>query len=769
MSREKMILNNRKYWHSAGLIFVAVVLQLGVCLTCQAEIGVAGSAAVELTPSALGCDVLISSNAARAMGQGDFESARDQLRDLGVSGSPYAGELQTMLGSYDRLADQMRRDQQDAYDEHHRKLLEAVANAGWQEHLREASLDYDANTPKKSKLEEKFRKETQDHWLAALAQLTYMEEVRERAGLSSRYDPNEQQIIVDKALAIGREFEQEQKWLGAFSRVYRYLMALDKQSDRYDELSRRLLRKVATTALYVSDPNADSVGWQERRQGINDRIFYHAVGVLNSYYVDYPDYKKMAGRGIENCLVLTEIPKLAQTFEQLNDGNTVAEFRENLESLAEAVEQISADQFSYGQLLVLLDGVQRVNAQTIRLPDEVIIAEFADGAFSALDNYTYVVWPGDVENFSKDMTQEFSGVGILIEKSDAGQLRVGSLLEDSPANRAGLDAGDIITAIDGKDTANITLEMAVRRITGPAGSEVVLAIDREGFEGPRDFSITRQRIIVQTVKGLCRQADGDWEYFVDPNMQIGYVNLTNFTGESPSRLRRIVEQLKGQGLRGLVLDLRYNSGGYLSGAVEIADDFIASDSAVIVSTKPNRPSQMQHVDRATIQGTVDADIPLVVLINVHSASASEIVAGCLKDHNRAVIVGTPSFGKGSVQQIQNLAPTGAQLKLTIAYYFLPSGRCVNRDPKDKTGGDYGVIPDVKVEMSAEQLERFAKVRRAAGILGQNGSGNNGGERTVYTAAEVLESDPQLQVAVLCLKAQLLAEKLGANEPIMVAK
>jgi carboxyl-terminal processing protease len=388
-------------------------------------------------------------------------------------------------------------------------------------------------------------------------------------------------------------------------------------------------------------------------------------------------------------------------------------------------------------------------------------AEFAEGMYEGVDSYTYAVWPADTEEFRKDMTSEFSGVGIVINKV-AGQLKVDSLLEDAPAFRVGLDAGDSIVEIDHQSTANITLQMAVRRITGKRGTDVVLTIDREGFAEPRDFTITRDHIVVKTVKGLYRDVKGGWQYFVDPDEGIAYVRLTNFVAESHKSMIKILKSLKDQGMRALILDLRGNGGGFLSSAVEFVDSFV--DEGTIVSTR-GRIKRLGSIENATTRGTFDADLPLVVLINSASASASEIVSGSLKDHGRALIVGTRSLGKGSVQQIQRLRPSDAELKLTIAYYYLPSGRRVHRDPKDRLNKDYGVEPHISLELTGEHIKEMYKVRREAGILHLNGYKDGESDWHSYTPEEMLASDAQLNMAVLCLRGELVARSLGDHEKV----
>jgi len=211
-------------------------------------------------------------------------------------------------------------------------------------------------------------------------------------------------------------------------------------------------------------------------------------------------------------------------------------------------------------------------------------------------------------------------------------------------------------------------------------------------------------------------------------------------------------------MQALILDLRNNSGGFLSTAIEVADTFIPS--GVIVSTRARQADEASY-DWARNESTFDAKLPIVVLVNVNSASASEIVSGALKDHRRGLVVGTRTFGKGNVQTIMGLNDA-AQLKMTIAYYYLPSDRRVHRDLRDRTNEDYGVEPDVKVELAGAQIETLRRVQREAGILRRNHVVPEDKEQTwkVYGPAEMLQSDPQLSIASACLQGSLITKKLG---------
>jgi len=701
-------------------------------------------------------------NVADAVAWGDFEQARRQLDQLGSAEaySSNARALQQLLNQHDKLSVRLEQAYLDAYQEHLRNMHLAVQNARWRNAILQTSKTYQFDSDEKKKLEQELHRKVQDHWLTALAQLTLAEDLAERTALNRTLDPNLRDQIIRHALEIAASLQDNQQWLRASNEVYSYLLALDKTNRQYEKTQRRLLRRALIDQMYAPDPNKEHVTWQEHRKDVSFNIIATALAALNAGYVEQPNFQKMAQRAFENCLLLVDSKKLHQTFQTLNDTEAVNIYRESVQLLADIAASMSPEELGYYRILIFLKKLLKINQQTVNLPEEVIMAEFADGAFAALDGYTYIVWPGDVKEFRKDMTNEFFGVGIVINRVN-GKLTVDSLLsKDAPAYLAGLDAGDIITHIDGTNTDNITLEMAVKLITGEPETDVVLTIEREGFDQPRDFTVTRRQVVVQTVKGLCRDAHGNWIYLLDPNDGIAYVRLAGFSGDTPTNLRKTLEKLREQNMRALVLDLRYNSGGFLSGAVNVVDTFISE--GLIVSSRYRPPGQEDYY--ATEKNTFDPDLPLVVLINAVSASASEIVSGALKDHKRALIVGTRSYGKGNVQTIHKLRGSNAQMKMSIAYYYLPSNRRVHRDPTDRANQDYGVEPHVNVELTGEQRQEYLNIRRNAGVLYRDDLPPQQQNRTVYSPADILESDLQLQMALVSLRARLLERTLRPHNP-----
>jgi carboxyl-terminal processing protease len=371
-----------------------------------------------------------------------------------------------------------------------------------------------------------------------------------------------------------------------------------------------------------------------------------------------------------------------------------------------------------------------------------------------------------LEEFNKTTQGEFSGVGIQIQSDESGNLKVVSPLEDTPAYKAGIKPDDIISHINGKSAKNISLNQAVRTITGPSGTMVTLTV-RSPDGKVKDYPIKRETIKVASLKGWLRKPGGGWDYTVDAENKIAYMRLTNFTKDSPRELDKAIDQIKENGGRGIILDLRYNPGGLLTSATEIADKFLKE--GVIVSTHPDRDTGNPPTVAVAKPEDGDTDLPLIVLVNQYSASASEIVSGALKDQKRALIVGERTFGKGSVQMLFPLADRTAYLKLTTSHYYLPSGRCLHREENSK---EWGVEPDVTVEMTPEQMRAAIDARQDSDVLRDPGAPAHGdapklqdkGQKVEEKVGKkvkkgLLSSDPQLSAALLLLKLQLAGAQI----------
>jgi carboxyl-terminal processing protease len=423
--------------------------------------------------------------------------------------------------------------------------------------------------------------------------------------------------------------------------------------------------------------------------------------------------------------------------------------------------------FDKNKFLDIFDNVLDLNKSTINLPQTVLIAQFVEAALSALDPYTVIVWPRQVQDFEQMMTSEFTGIGIEISKQK-GMLTVSSLLLDTPAFNSNLDAGDIIEEVDGLETKGMSLFCAAKKIKGPAKTQVKLKVrrpsdDKKVEDKLFDVTITRDKIVVPTVRGWQRSHAGKWLHMIDEKNRIGFVRLTSFSSETASGLEKVLFNLEERGLKGLILDLRFNTGGLLDSAVDVVDLFI--EEGVIVK----RQSSLGRVpiyEWANKKGT-HPNYPLVILINSSSASASEIVAGALADekYKRATLVGTRTHGKGSVQGITGLGLLGggAQLKYTMAYYHLPSGQRVeSRNVMEKLDKeDWGVAPNVEVELRSDEIKKMIEVQRDNDVLvKENHNGTN--EYKKRSIEETLAADPQLAVGLLIIQSKLIQDEVLAQ-------
>jgi len=363
----------------------------------------------------------------------------------------------------------------------------------------------------------------------------------------------------------------------------------------------------------------------------------------------------------------------------------------------------------YSFVRTLVDIHRQVAANYVEPIDEATLREGAiDGMLGELDPFTMYVPPAKQEQFDRMLEGSFKGVGIQLNRLDTGEIEVVTPIDGSPAFKAGVMAGDIILKVNGEPITGLRIEQVTEKIAGiPIGEQVKLTV-RHATGEEADLAMTREEIIVPTVKGYERQGDNTWDYYVCDNPRIGYLRITQFTPDTAEKLREPIQQLISDGMQGLILDLRFNPGGRLDQAIQVVDLFL--EKGVIVSTRGR--SRPEQVASATAAGTLPR-FPMIVLVNEHSASASEIVAGSLMDNKRALVIGTRTYGKGSVQEVIPLDSKGGELKLTVAYYYLPSGRLVHRK-KDAT--DWGVQPQIVVPMDEATQVRVMRERYEAEIF-----------------------------------------------------
>lgn len=349
---------------------------------------------------------------------------------------------------------------------------------------------------------------------------------------------------------------------------------------------------------------------------------------------------------------------------------------------------------TYNQLNLFADVFERIRANYVKdVDDEELIEAAINGMLNSLDPHSNYLNSKRYENMQVQTSGEFGGLGIEVTM-DKGVILVVSPMDDTPASRAGVQAGDYITRINGEQISGLTLNEAVEKMRGKVGTDIDVTIIRKGEQDAIELTLTRAIIEVKSVR----------HHIED---EIGYIRISSFTDKTTSGLREALEEIKeelGDNLQGIVLDLRNNPGGLLNEAVDVSDTFL--DRGEIVSTRTRNDRNIQRYN-ARGGDSIDSK-SLVVLINGGSASASEIVAGALQDHERAVVVGTQSFGKGSVQTVIPLSTDGA-MSLTTAYYFTPSGNSIQGE---------GIVPDVVVEqLRLDNTEALGNRRTEASLRG----------------------------------------------------
>lgn len=596
--------------------------------------------------------------------------------------------------------------------------------------------------------------------LSVMAQASEYADPEQRAALLE--DPFYQEIH-QKAVDRAVDYEAEGKWLESYTECYAWLKAIDPNNEYYKDYTEELWDKVAIASTFEDSPCETS---KERFEGVVPEIFDRVVHTLGYYYVSNRiDYADMSVKALERCMLLADVmmhrtvdPNDILDYDRPTEAQ-LAQWNGALKGLIELI-QASKREISKSGFLGLFEKVLEFNKDTVNMPQSIVITQFAEASLVTLDPHTNIIWPRRVQDFTKAMTNHFTGVGIEISKR-SGLLTVSSLLLDTPAYESGLDAGDVIEMVDGVATKEMSLNCAVKKITGPKGTEVTLAVRRARDGSLEEMVITRDRIVVPTVRGWLRQGDGQWLHMIDPDHAIGYVRITSFSGETARDFEKVLFDLEDQGLKGLILDLRSNSGGLLSSAVAIVDMFV--DKGLIVRTQPGITGGMPEYKTAHAKGT-HPKYPMVVLVDEISASASEIVSGALADdeHDRAVLVGKRTHGKGSVQVIVTDPEHMSQLKYTMAYYHLPSGQRVNsRLDMEKAGRkDWGVAPDVFVSLRSDELREVIDMQRDNAVLVAANHHEDSEPIEKHSAEDLIKADAQLAAGILVIKAKQIEDQIA---------
>lgn len=418
---------------------------------------------------------------------------------------------------------------------------------------------------------------------------------------------------------------------------------------------------------------------------------------------------------------------------------------------------------TYNKLKVFSEVLSLIESNYVEpVENDTMIDGAIRGMVKALDPHTSYLPPASYKEMQVETTGKFGGLGIEISIRD-GVLTVVSPIEDTPAFKVGVKSGDKIIKIEDESTMDMTLQDAVSRLRGETGSPVTITIYRESFKAPKEFTIVRDIIKVRSVVKKLYKKD------------IGYIKIRSFSKNTSMDLDKALDDLSKEGITKLILDLRNNPGGLLNQAVEVTDRFLSRENLIVYTKGRSDEQNMRFTSHDKVAGV---SYPLIIMVNGGSASASEIVAGALQDLNRAVILGTPTFGKGSVQTIIPLSD-GSALRLTTARYYTPSGRVIQEN---------GIEPDIIIERAAaedlekedekkEEPESKVKLRRflrekdlkkhlkgksSIGDVEESKTESTNEEEKAASIDEDLLKDNQLQQAVSLLSGWEVMKKMFKN-------
>jgi carboxyl-terminal processing protease len=371
-----------------------------------------------------------------------------------------------------------------------------------------------------------------------------------------------------------------------------------------------------------------------------------------------------------------------------------------------------------------------------------------NGMLEKLDPYTVYIDPSQAEEFQEELDPKFGGIGIEVTfDAEAQEVVVVSPLANTPAYRAGIQAGDRLISVDRVPIEVTRLQELVSRLRGEPGTHVLVGVRRAGKEELLEFDLIREVVNIQSVLGDTHNPDGTWNFLLDESEGIALIRLISFNEDSTQELEEALVWLRERGMKALILDLRTNPGGLLEAGVETCNLFIREGR--IVSTKDRHLNEKMVFD-ATGDGEW-LGFPMAVLVNGYSASASEIVAACLQDHGRAVIVGERTFGKGTVQDVLPLEQGRSYLKLTTASFWRPSGRNIHRMKDADDSDDWGIRPDAGMEvvLTDEQRLAIAEARRERDVV------RPAGQDAPPNGAQPPDTiDPQLARALEAVRAKL---------------
>ncbi len=659
--------------------------------------------------------------------KGQWDAADSLLKEQGADVNEKQKQLSQILQQYQELQKGRHQKQQEIFSERSTKLAEAFTKMA----------ENDPNITNQIVLSL-----VQNVWKDATFE--------QKQELSSRKDV---QQLINMVYRNAEQYYTQGRWKKARSTGVQWLTAFEPKNPVYRKFDEKLREADGVFAMLRKNPCSEINDPYTRidRQSVR-RVFE----ILRAGYVRPVDFNTLAQKTLNRCFVLGEALKTASTEAAYQaDPNEVGLWLTHLDRLSDDFRKEPMHNFTLQDFMDLLNALLVLNAETLKLPEGFMLSMMTQAALEELDPYTVVIWPSDVKNFDKEMTGRFGGVGIRIAKEKDG-LKIVSLIPGTPAMEAGLRADELILAVDGESTKEMSMQCAVEKISGPIGTSVKLMIQYPGVEEPRKVTIVRGKIVVPAVEGSSLvdngNTQGHWDFFLDKENQIGYLRLKNFTDRIVTQVKAALSNMESQGLSGLILDVRGNGGGLLDAAITLSDMFV--DNGILLKSKGrgNRFNLWKADDKDAKQS-----YPIVVLIDGGSASASEIVAGILGcDINRkAVLVGERTYGKGSVQEVVDLGSGNGKLKFTSAYYYLPDGEPVkNREGLIRNGeDDWGITPDVSVPLHDFERRKIRQINAERTKI-SNVAPDEELLQETSIREQMLLADPQLSIALLVLKVEI---------------
>lgn len=594
--------------------------------------------------------------------------------------------------------------------------------------------------------------------------------------------------LAAKADAAAREAESKGQWLTASELFVRLQLLMEEVPEgvKYKKDVERVSHRLNMLRMYVPKrlwelqnerriaggetkplPPYNAVGdeYGAKLMGIETKAVVDALNRSAMSHVDLADFRRILLGSLDGIRTLLTTTDLAATFPGMADEGARGAMMATIAKEEDALRK--DDTIDQGDCDRLLRRVIAASNETVKIPDAVICHEFGNGGIDTLDEFTAIIWPYEIARFNKMTQGSFVGIGVQIEFDEASFVRVVTPIDGTPAQRAGVKPGDLITKVGGNSIFGLSLDQVVDQITGPRGTMVTMTVERKeklaegapaGTEPTKtdlEFKLKRDKIVVPSVKGWNRAGIGefDWGWFVEPENGIGYVRVQQFAETTSHELAVAVDVMKKKGLKALVVDLRYNPGGLLDQAVAISRMFIDQGAIVMTRGSSGRIESSSKGDRSASL----SDTPVIVLVNRGSASASEIVSGAIQYYGNkgdipAMVLGQRSYGKGSVQQVMELDGRKTMMKLTQQYYLLPDGRVIHRKPGAKT---WGVEPNFGVEMLNQQMADGITLRRNADVLIEGAD-----PAKTPNPADLLEKnlDLQLEAALVLLEGQVAGGK-----------